>query len=77
MLGTRLDISIADHPQTDGQTECVNRAVEDILRSVYADTPKRWIYMLPVVKFALDTSVHDSTSYTPFYVYGLTIRALR
>ncbi|CAI5729886.1 unnamed protein product [Peronospora effusa] len=72
VLGTRLDMSTADHPQTDGQTERVNRVVEDILRSVCAETPKRWSSMLPVVEFALNNSVHASTGYTPFYVNGLT-----
>ena len=65
-------MSTADHPQTDGQTERVNRVVEDILRSVCADTPKRWSSMLPVAEFALNNSVHASTGYTPFYVNGLT-----
>ncbi|POM60516.1 Pol protein, partial [Phytophthora palmivora] len=41
VLGTRLDMATADHPQTDGQTERTNRVVEDILRSVCAETPKR------------------------------------
>ncbi|CAI5706256.1 unnamed protein product [Peronospora effusa] len=68
VLVTRLDISTADHPQTDGQTQRVNRVVEDILRSVCAETPNRWSSMLPVVEFALNNSVHASTGYTPFYV---------
>ena len=46
VLGTRLDVSIEDHPQTDGQTECVNRVINDILRSVCADTPMRWSSLL-------------------------------
>ncbi|CAI5730846.1 unnamed protein product [Peronospora farinosa] len=72
VLGTRLDMSTADHPQTDGQTERVNRVVENIIRSVCAEMPKRWSSMLPVVEFALNNSVHASTGYTPFYVNGLT-----
>ena len=72
MLGPRLDMSTADHPQTDGQTERVNRVIGDILRSVCASTPKRWSTMLPMVDFALNNAVHASTGYTPFYVNGLT-----
>ncbi|KAG2780812.1 hypothetical protein PC129_g23664 [Phytophthora cactorum] len=71
VLGTRLDMSIADHPQTDGQTERVNRVVEDILRSVCAEAPGCWSEMLPLVEFALNNAVHASTGFTPFYVNGL------
>ena len=59
------------HPQTDGQTERVNCALKDILRSVCDDTPKRWNYMLPIAEFALNYFVHASTDYTPLYVNGL------
>jgi hypothetical protein len=72
VLGTKLDMSTADHPQTDGQTERVNRVVEDILRSICAETPKRWSAMLPLVGFELNNAVHASTGCTPFYVNGLT-----
>ncbi|KAG2864172.1 hypothetical protein PC113_g4821 [Phytophthora cactorum] len=71
MLSTRLDMSTADHPQTDGQTERVNRVVEDILRSVCAEAPRRWSEVLPLVEFALNNAVHASTAFTPFYVNGL------
>ena len=65
-------MSTADHPLTDGQTERVNRVIGDILRSVCAETPKRWISMLPVVEFALNNAVDASTGYTLFYVNRLT-----
>ena len=64
-------MTTADHRQTDGQTERVNRVVADIIRSVCIDAPKRWSSMLPVVEFALNNSVHASTGDIPFYVNGL------
>ncbi|KAG3010438.1 hypothetical protein PC128_g22523 [Phytophthora cactorum] len=71
VLGIRLDMSTADHPQTDGQTERVNCVVEVILRSVCAEVPRRWSEMLPLVEFALNNAVHASTGFAPFYVDGL------
>ncbi|GMF28606.1 unnamed protein product [Phytophthora fragariaefolia] len=68
----RLGMSTADPPQTDGQTERVNRVVEDVLRSICAETPKRWSAMLPLVEFGLNNAVHASTGFTPFYVNGLS-----
>ncbi|KAG2787461.1 hypothetical protein PC129_g9804 [Phytophthora cactorum] len=71
VLVTHLDMSTADHPQTDGQTERVNRVVDDILRSVCAEAPRRWSEMLPLVEFTLNNAVHASTDFTPFYVNWL------
>ncbi|GMF31122.1 unnamed protein product [Phytophthora fragariaefolia] len=71
LLGTRLDMSTADHPQTDGQTERVNRVLEDILWGVSAAEPTKWSTLLPQVKFALNNAVHSSTGFTPFYINGL------
>ncbi|KAE9166178.1 hypothetical protein PF004_g29250 [Phytophthora fragariae] len=77
LLGTRLDMSTADQPQTDGQTERVNRVLEDILRSVCAAEPTKWGALLPQVEFALNNAVHSSTGFTPFYVNGLRHPRLR
>ena len=71
-LGTRLNMSTADHSQTYGQTESSNRFVEDTLRGICADASRRWSYMLPVVEFALNNSVHDSSGYKLFFVNDLT-----
>ncbi|POM77682.1 Uncharacterized protein PHPALM_4899 [Phytophthora palmivora] len=71
LLGTELTMSTADHPQTDGQTERVNRVLEDTLRSICAEAPRSWSDELPVVEFALNNAVHASTGFTPFYLNGL------
>ncbi|GMF20661.1 unnamed protein product [Phytophthora lilii] len=71
LLGTRLTMLTADHPQTDGQTERVNRVLEDTLRSVCAEMSHAWAERLPMVEFALNNAVHASTGFTPFYLNGL------
>ena len=65
-LGTRLNMSTTSHPETDGQTERVNRVMEDILRS-YATSYDQWSDALPLVEFAINNSTHSSTGVTPFY----------
>ncbi|POM65284.1 Pol protein [Phytophthora palmivora] len=72
LLGTKLTMSTADHPQTDGPTERVNRVLEDTLRSICAEAPWSWSDQLPMVEFALSNAVHASTGFTPFYLNGAT-----
>ncbi|KAE9179446.1 hypothetical protein PF002_g27810 [Phytophthora fragariae] len=67
LLGTRLLMSTAAHPETDGQTERVNRVLEDVLRS-YATSFASWSSFLPMAEFALNNSTHASTGLTPFFV---------
>ena len=69
-LGTRLTMSTSDHPETDGQTERVNRVLEEILRG-YVQSYPDWSEFLPMVEFAINNSVHASTTHTPFFVNGL------
>ncbi|KAE9068245.1 hypothetical protein PF005_g30153 [Phytophthora fragariae] len=67
LLGTRLLMSTASHLETDGQTERVNRVLEDVLRS-YATCFASWSSFLPMAEFALNNSTHASTGLTPFFV---------
>jgi hypothetical protein len=67
LLGTRLAMSTAAHPQTDGQTERYNRVIEDILRS-YATSFQSWSSFLALVEFALNNATHVSTGHSPFFV---------
>ncbi|KAF1324759.1 reverse transcriptase, partial [Globisporangium splendens] len=65
LLDTKLAMSTAAHPETDGQTERVNRVLEDVLRS-YATSFKEWSEFLPLAEFALNNSTHVSTGHSPF-----------
>jgi hypothetical protein len=48
LLGTKLKMSTAFHPQTDGETERVNRVLEDYLRHYVSPTQDDWDEWLPV-----------------------------
>ncbi|KAG3073957.1 hypothetical protein PI125_g22139 [Phytophthora idaei] len=63
-------MSTTDHPQTDGQTERVNRVRGDLLKS-YAHSFQQWSACLPMAEFAINNSVHASTRHTPFYVNAM------
>ncbi|GJP34010.1 hypothetical protein CLOM_g18492, partial [Closterium sp. NIES-68] len=65
-LGTKLKMSSAFHPQTDGQTERTNRTLEQMLRSFISPMQDDWDELLPLVEFAVNNSVHDSTREKPF-----------
>ena len=62
------------HPQTDGQTEVVNRTLTQLLRAVIQKNLKNWEDCLPFIEFAYNRSVHSTTEFSPFeIVYGLTL----
>ena len=63
--------STAYHPQTDGQTERVNQAIEDILRAYCSRENRSWIQYLPLVEYAYNASFHQSIGMAPFKaLYG-------
>ncbi|KAK1617222.1 hypothetical protein QYE76_022739 [Lolium multiflorum] len=70
-LGTKLLFSTTCHPQTDGQTEVVNRTLSQMLRSMIKKNLKEWEECLPHVEFAYNRAVHSTTELCPFeVVYG-------
>jgi hypothetical protein len=70
-LGTKLLFSTTCHPQTDGQTEVVNRTLSSLLRAIIKKNLKTWEDCLPHVEFAYNRSIHSATKFSPFeIVYG-------
>ena len=66
LQGIDLAMSTAYHPQSDGQTEIVNKSLEQYLRVFSSDRPHRWVEWLPLAEFGFNTSFHTSLKLTPF-----------
>lgn len=66
ILGVQQNMSTAFHPQTDGQTERVNRTLEEVLRSFVAGDHSDWDKCLPLAEFAINNSLQAATGTTPF-----------
>jgi hypothetical protein len=76
LTGTKLAMSTSRHPQTDGQTERMNRTLEEMLRSFVAYDMRDWDTLLPAVEFAYNDSVQGSTRHSPFFMnYGFNPRS--
>ena len=71
LQGATLTMSSSYHPQTDGQTEVVNKSLEHYFRAFAADKPNTWVEWLPLADFWFNTNFHISTKMTPFEaLYG-------
>ncbi len=62
------NMSTAFHPQTDGQTERMNRTVEDMLRHFVSPTMTNWDELLVHAQFAINNAWQESVQNTPFYL---------
>ncbi|GKD02312.1 putative reverse transcriptase domain-containing protein [Tanacetum coccineum] len=70
-LGTRLDMSTAYHPQTDGQSERTIQTLEYMLRVCVLDFEGSWGVHLLLVEFSYNNSYHSSVRCAPFKaLYG-------
>ncbi|KAA0056808.1 ty3-gypsy retrotransposon protein [Cucumis melo var. makuwa] len=75
-LGTRLDFSIAFHPQTDGQTERLNQILEDMLRACVLEFSGSWDSHLHLMEFAYNNSYQATIGMAQFEaLYGKCCRS--
>lgn len=72
LQGTTLKLSTSYHPQTDVQTEIVNKCLGNYLRCFAQGTQKNWTFWLPRAEFCYNTTWHAFIKMTPFEaVYGV------
>jgi len=74
-IGTHLVRSSAYHPQTAGQTECVNQILEDMLRSCALSSKGCWVKWLLLAEFSYNNIYQESIKMAPFEaLYGRKCR---
>ena len=67
-MGHQLKFSTAFYPQTDGQTEVVNKTLGNLLRCFVGKILKTWDLILPMVVYAYNGSVNRTTDLSLFEV---------
>ena len=76
-VGAETRFSTSFHPQTDGQTERMNRVLEEVMRHFINGEHSNWEELLPAVSFAINNAKSATTGETPFFLnYGAHPRTL-
>ncbi|WVZ24644.1 hypothetical protein V8G54_003188 [Vigna mungo] len=74
-MGSKLQMSSAYHPQTDGQSERTIQTLEDLLRTSVLDHLGVWDEVLPLTEFTYNNSFHSSIGMAPYEaLYGRKCR---
>jgi len=68
LLGIQTKLSMAYHPQTDGQTEKMNQKLEQYLRVFINHRQEQWPDWLGIAEFAYNNKIHTATKTLPFKV---------
>ena len=75
-LGTKVKLSTAFHPRTDGLAERTIQTLEDMLRACVIDYKGSWYDHLPLIEFAYNNSYHASIGMAPYEaLYGRRCRS--
>jgi hypothetical protein len=68
LAGVKLRMSITFHPQTNDQSEIVNKSIMMYLRCLNRDWPRAWLDWLPWAEYCYNTSYRPALKATPFEV---------
>ena len=71
LMGVKLLMSTAYHPQTDAMGERSIKGVTQVLRGVVKHDQTDWVDRPPMAEFAINSSANESTGFAPFELtYG-------
>ena len=75
-MATRLTMSTAFHPHTDGQSKMTIQVLEDMLRACVLDHQSSWEEHFPLVEFSYNNSYQASIQMAPYEaLYGRPCRS--
>lgn len=57
LQGVKHHLSTSYHPQTDGQSEVLNRCMESYLRCMCHESPQEWARWLTLAEYWYNTSI--------------------
>ena len=66
VFGIKLLKSAVYKPSNNGEVECRNRDIMNLLRCMTHDHPQKWAQYLYPVQAALNSTVHSAKGLTPF-----------
>lgn len=68
LQGTKLHMSFSYHPESDCQTEVMNRCLEAYLRCFAVDQPRSWSLWVSWAEFLYNSLFHGSAGITSFEI---------
>jgi hypothetical protein len=66
ILSTKVKLSTAFHPQTDGQTEIINQYIDQRLRPFVNYYQDNWFLLIPMIDYTQLTLYYKSIRISPF-----------
>ena len=69
MLGLKHSTTSPYNSKANGRVEVVHKSMQTMMRAYMEDHVEDWNLLLPLIEFALNTSINKGTGYTPFFLH--------
>jgi hypothetical protein len=73
LVGVKLQLSSAFHPQSDGQSEAINKVIA-MLRCLVGDRPHQWLHWLARAEYCYNMAFHSSLNIVRTWRFTLRSR---
>src|SRR5580704_17803270 len=70
-MGAKLLMSMSFHPHMDGVTKRANHSIGQLFQAAISPDQKDWVYKIPMMEFAINASISESTGFALFELDGV------